>query len=102
MFSKSLVLVAGAAGYVLGARAGRERYDQIKEQADRLMNNPTVQRATADAQDLVAEKAPGVKAKVASRLKSDDSGSTGSDNLPGTDSNHATDGSAAKHISKSS
>ena len=96
MFNKTLTLVAGAAGYVLGARAGRERYDQIKEQADRLMNNPTVQKAAADAQDVMAEKAPVIKDKVAGKRKSDDIDATGTDDLPGTESNPATSGSAAK------
>jgi hypothetical protein len=96
MFNKTLTLVAGAAGYVLGARAGRERYDQIKEQADRLMNNPQVQKAASDVQDVVAEKAPIVKDKVADKVKkSDDSGSTGINDLPGTASNPATGGSTA-------
>jgi len=96
MFNKTLTLVAGAAGYVLGARAGRERFDQIKEQADRLMNNPTVQKAAADAQDVMAEKAPVIKDKVAGKRKSDDIDATGTDDLPGTVSNPATGGSAAK------
>jgi len=97
MFNKTLTLVAGAAGYVLGARAGRERYDQIKEQADRLMNNPTVQKAAADAQGVMAEKAPVIKDKVAGkRKKADDIDVTGADDLPGTVSNPATGGSAGK------
>jgi hypothetical protein len=80
MFNKTLILVAGATGYVLGARAGRERFDQIKEQADRLMNNPTVQKAASDARDVAAEKAPVVKDSVAGkRKKADDATSTGTD-----------------------
>jgi hypothetical protein len=31
------------AGYVLGARAGRERYEQIKAQAERVWDQPVVQ-----------------------------------------------------------
>ena len=33
---KLMLLVAGGVGYVLGARAGRERYDQIKKAATRV------------------------------------------------------------------
>ena len=40
---KLMLLGAGAVGYVLGAKAGRERYDQIAEQARKLRSNPTVQ-----------------------------------------------------------
>ncbi|MGW0807410.1 YtxH domain-containing protein [Nonomuraea sp. NPDC002799] len=32
-----------AVGYVLGSRAGRERYEQIKRTAQRLADNPRVQ-----------------------------------------------------------
>ena len=98
MFAKTLTLVAGAAGYVLGARAGRERYDQIKEQADRLRNNPKGQKAASDAQDVVAEKAPVVKDKIASTAnKSGGASSTESNDLPGTVANPATGGSTAKN-----
>ena len=64
MFKKALVLAAGVGGYVLGTRAGRGRYEQIKTQADKVWSNPTVQKAASDAQDLAAEKAPVVKEKV--------------------------------------
>lgn len=74
MFKKSLTLIAGATGYVLGARAGRGRYEQIKQQADRLWSNPTVQKAAADVQDVVAEKAPVVKDKVASAVNKTNGG----------------------------
>ncbi|WP_187271853.1 hypothetical protein [Aeromicrobium terrae] len=92
MFKKSMLLIAGAAGYVLGARAGRERYDQIKEHADRLVNNPTVQKAASDAKDVVAEKAPVVKEKVADATSSEhsaDSPDVGPADLPGTATNPA-------------
>lgn len=46
---KLAAVAAGAAGYVLGARAGRSRYEEIVEQAKQLRNNPTVQRATEQA-----------------------------------------------------
>jgi len=35
-----------AAGYVLGARAGRERYEQIRKLTQRAAGNPAVQKAT--------------------------------------------------------
>ncbi|MGA8986844.1 hypothetical protein [Aeromicrobium sp.] len=47
---KLTVLAIGMTGYVLGARAGRERYEQIKDQATRAWNNPTVQSAVDDVQ----------------------------------------------------
>lgn len=81
---KKLTLLAVAAtGYVLGSRAGRERYEQIKTQATKAWNNPKVQDAVADVQtqakhagaevgSKVAETASDVRSKVSEKLGSDD------------------------------
>jgi hypothetical protein len=46
-----LWFVAGlAVGYVLGARAGREAYDQITRTAKSFWENPTVQEAAGVVQ----------------------------------------------------
>ena len=63
--SKIITLAAAATGYVLGARAGRQRYEQISAQAQKLWQDPRVQKAAADARQTAAEKAPVVKEKVA-------------------------------------
>jgi hypothetical protein len=39
------LLIGIAAGYVLGSRAGRERYEQIKRWASRAADNPAIQGA---------------------------------------------------------
>ena len=44
-----------AAGYVLGARAGRERYEQIVGWWDSFVGNPTVQRAARRGREIAAE-----------------------------------------------
>ncbi|MFD4986433.1 YtxH domain-containing protein [Streptomyces sp. NPDC058374] len=45
-----LTFVAGAAlGYVLGSRAGRERYEQLRKCAERLARNPAVRNAAESA-----------------------------------------------------
>lgn len=62
--SKIKMLVAGGVGYVLGARAGRERYEQIKAAATRVRNNPQVQQKAQQAVDLAKEQAPVVKDKL--------------------------------------
>jgi hypothetical protein len=54
--NKLLLLVGAAAGYVLGARAGRDRYDQIADQANKLWTDPRVQ----DKVEEVRTKAPEV------------------------------------------
>lgn len=62
-------LAGAAAGYVLGAKAGRSRYEQIKTQADQLWKDPKVQDTVTAAQTFVADKAkeaaPVVQEKVA-------------------------------------
>ena len=63
---KLMLLVAGGVGYVLGARAGRERYEQIKRTATRVKDDPRVQEKAHQAADLARDKAPVVKDKVAS------------------------------------
>ncbi len=62
---KLLVLVAGGIGYVLGAKAGRGRYEQLRDQFDQVKNDPRVQEKAQQAVDLAKEKAPVVKDKVA-------------------------------------
>ncbi|WP_052852257.1 hypothetical protein [Streptomyces avicenniae] len=66
---RKLTFIAGAAvGYVLGARAGRERYEQLRAAARRLAENPAVRngvdtaaqsgrQAAARAAGAVAERA---------------------------------------------
>lgn len=46
---KLLVIAAAAAGYVLGTRAGRARYEQIREQSSKVWNSPTVQHGVDEA-----------------------------------------------------
>ncbi|GAB7193501.1 hypothetical protein NUM3379_42110 [Kineococcus sp. NUM-3379] len=55
--SKLTVLVAGAAGYVLGARAGRGRYEQIRSVAAKVWGNPTVQSKVSVLEDKAADAA---------------------------------------------
>ncbi|WP_210480036.1 YtxH domain-containing protein [Naasia sp. SYSU D00948] len=60
-----LVFVTGAAvGYVLGARAGRKRYEQIKAGADKFWNSPAVQKRVEQVQGFVDDHAPDVQSKV--------------------------------------
>ena len=46
-----LMFIGGlAAGFVLGARAGREKYEEIRENARKVWDHPTVQEAAGVAQ----------------------------------------------------
>jgi hypothetical protein len=62
---KMTMLVSGGVGYVLGARAGKERYEQIRNLALKVKGNPTVQAKAQQAAGLAKDAAPVVKDKVA-------------------------------------
>lgn len=69
-----IMFVAGAAvGYVLGARAGRRRYEQIKAAADRVWNDRNVQKSVnevvGNVQGFVKERAPEVQQAVVGQAK---------------------------------
>ncbi|HET9829377.1 MAG TPA: YtxH domain-containing protein [Nocardioidaceae bacterium] len=76
MRGKISLLAGGAIGYVLGTRAGRERYEQIRSQAQSFWNNPKVQQKASQAQDLAREKAPLIKDKVSDSGTASTSGVT--------------------------
>jgi hypothetical protein len=63
---KLLLLAAAGIGYVLGARAGRERYDQIMGTMNKVKNDPRVQAKTQQAVDVAKQQAPVVADKVTS------------------------------------
>ena len=54
-----LLFVAGATlGYVLGSRAGRARYEQIKSVSGKIWNNGSVQKGVHNVEGFVADKTP--------------------------------------------
>lgn len=57
MMRKLITLSAFGAGYVLGARAGRERYEQLREVYEKVKNDPRVQEQAQRVADTVEEKA---------------------------------------------
>jgi hypothetical protein len=60
-----LTLAAGVAvGYVLGTRAGRERYAQIVAQAGRVRDNPTFGQVLDAITDLAGNRPAGGAADV--------------------------------------
>ena len=69
--SKAAFVVGAAIGYVLGARAGRKRYEQIKGQASKLWNSDPVQHRVGDATQAVKQQAaPYVTEKLGDAMKS--------------------------------
>jgi hypothetical protein len=64
-----VTFVAGfAAGYVLGARAGRERYEQMKKLSQRAAGNPVVQKAAGTVSAKAAELGKTAKDKATDKM----------------------------------
>ena len=91
MKGKILFLAGLGAGYVLGTRAGRERYEQIKKAATRVKQDPRVQEKASQAADLAKDKAPVVKDKVVSAAgtAAGAAGAAASKVTPGKHSDHS-------------
>ncbi|MEY9952003.1 hypothetical protein [Leifsonia sp. EB34] len=56
MRGKILFATGAAVGYVLGTRAGRKRYEQMKSAALKVWESPGVQKQVNAVEDFVAEK----------------------------------------------
>jgi hypothetical protein len=69
MRGKILFAAGLAVGYVLGTRAGRERYEQLKNAALGFWNDPRVQHRVDQVEDFVKEKAPEVAEFVSDGAK---------------------------------
>lgn len=94
-----LVFAAGAAlGYVLGSRAGRKRYEQIKANAQNFWNSEQVQKGVEQVQTFVDEHVPDVPSVVASGAKKVIDGVT---SRTGKKSDAQSDGSAQSEPSPS-
>jgi hypothetical protein len=61
---KLLILVAGGVGYVLGTKAGRARYEQLRGTFNKVKDDPRVQEKAHQAADMAKQKAPVVKDKL--------------------------------------
>jgi hypothetical protein len=78
MLKKMSFVVGVGAGYVLGARSGRARYDQIAGKAQELWQHPRVQQTVGQVQQVAKDRAGQaqqvVKEKAASATSSDRAG----------------------------
>ncbi len=61
---KLSLLIAFGLGYVLGSRAGRERYEQIMGTVDKVRQDPRVQEKAHQVADTARQQAPVVADKV--------------------------------------
>ena len=79
-------LVGFGAGYVLGAKAGTERYEQLKRLWGNLVSSPQFQQASDRAKEAVGtglEQAKEAATEGASKVKSAVQDRRGDDNRPG-------------------
>lgn len=68
MFKKPALLTAFGIGYLLGARAGRERYDAIVAKAQGLWHDPRVQQKAHQARVVAEEKADTARHAVQDKM----------------------------------
>lgn len=62
--SKIIAAAAAAAGYVLGTKAGREQYVQIKAKAQQVWGDPRVQEKKTQATGMMKAKASQARERV--------------------------------------
>ena len=58
-----------AIGYVLGTRAGRQRYDQMKNAVTALWEDPRVAKARADVESYAKQQAPIIRERAEAAAK---------------------------------
>ena len=88
---------AGGIGYVLGTKAGRARFEQLRGQAQDFIKSPTVQDTVANLSDTVkqsAGKLPDPVANVVTAAADKVKGSTATDSTA-TDSMDSSAGDSA-------
>ncbi|WP_058044558.1 hypothetical protein [Streptomyces roseifaciens] len=61
-------MIGAAVGYVLGARAGRERYEQLRKGARQIAQNPAVRNTVESAAQNGRAMSSRAFAKVGDRL----------------------------------
>ena len=78
---KTLTFAAGAAvGYVLGTKAGREKYQQIVDGARTIAQKPAVQQAQSKIKDLAGQGTTAVSNKLGGGSDDADGTTTSYDN----------------------
>jgi len=69
MRGKIMFIFGLAVGYLLGTRAGRERYEQIKAGAEKVWQDPRVQRQVNTVEGFVRDKGPDLAGKATMAAK---------------------------------
>jgi len=68
MRGKLMFLAGLGAGFVLGTRAGREKYEELVQAARKVRENPTVQEAAGVVQEQANKLVSGTKGTVTDKL----------------------------------
>ena len=79
MLKKITALAGFGAGYVLGAKAGQDRYRQIMTKVDQLRGTPQVQQVTEKVTDTVTTTATDLADKAKGKANDAVASVTGSD-----------------------
>jgi len=69
MRGKILFVVGLGVGYVLGTRAGREKYDELVARVQKVWNDPRVQKQASNVGEFVKDKAPDVADFITTNVK---------------------------------
>jgi hypothetical protein len=69
VFKKLTLAVAAGAGYVLGTKAGKERYAQIESKFREIAGMPAVQNATATVKETASGVADTAKSQVNEKVE---------------------------------
>jgi hypothetical protein len=69
MKGKILLVVGLGVGYVLGTRAGREKYDELVARVQKVWSDPRVQKQASNVGDFVKDKAPDVADFLTTNVK---------------------------------
>lgn len=64
-----MLAIGVAVGYVLGTRAGREKYDAMKAQVMSVWENPRVAKARKDVEDYARQQAPIIRERAEAAAK---------------------------------
>ncbi|MGN6199397.1 YtxH domain-containing protein [Humibacter sp.] len=101
MKGKVLFVVGLGVGYVLGTRAGRQRYEQIKSAWLKVWDSPAVQKQVHSVQDYTADRIGDLGTVVTENIKkavtkSNGSASKSDESTASTTTSGTTTGSATK------
>ena len=66
---RAVFLAGAAAGYVLGTRAGRERYEQIKQLSRKVAEDPRVQETAGVLREQASGLADSARQKFGDRVQ---------------------------------